>query len=437
MKENDIEKLRFQLKLEKQDFANLIHLSINDYELFIKNAENMPAQSILKLKEIMLEEEQKNLIDYYNRFASKIEKSSIFESNKIMAHLDKLDPYLDSERKQSVGPITVEFHPSTYCNHACPGCIYNTWNLSSDKRHNFDMNLLPNLIEDLKELKVKAINLSGGGEPLCHPQWKEIIIKLAKEFDIGLITNGGLLKSDYDVIINNCQWVRFSIDAGSDEVYKQTHGNIADFEKTIDHLKKLVEAKKENNSNITIGTSFLLTSDNYLDIIPAINLFKKIGINYIQIKPIVLFPEERVNLGYIFWNKDIFDLLSTITTYSTPTFNVSTVSHKFIELIQYEKTGIPFKKCYGHALFPVITSDGAVLTCCFKLNDYNNGSKNGFYGKITKENRLIDIWKSDYRFNQGENIITRFCPINCKIAETNKILMSLENTKIQHPNFIN
>jgi hypothetical protein len=88
-------------------------------------------------------------------------------------------------------------------------------------------------------------------------------------------------------------------------------------------------------------------------------------------------------------------------------------------------------------LFPVITSDGAVLTCCFKLNDYNRGLKHGYYGQITRTNRLRDIWETDYRFEQGEKLNTRYCPINCKIAETNKILMGLTETRIQHPNFIN
>jgi len=436
MKKESLEKLRNQIGLSKVDFANKIVLTLQDYELFIHNAENMPAQSILKLKEIMLDEEQKNLENYYNRFASQNEKSTIFESNKIFAHLDKLKTYLDPNTKRETGPVTVEFHPSTFCNHACPGCIYNTWTLDKSKRHNFDISLLPNLIEDLKYFNVRGINLSGGGEPLCHPKWKEIIEEFAKQFDVGLITNGGLLE-DPEVPVRNCQWIRFSVDAGSDETYLQTHGQTANFSATVNNIRKVIEEKQKTKSTVTIGISYLLTPDNYLDIIPSINLFKKMGVDYIQIKPIVLFPEDRVNLSYIFWNNDIFNLLASVTTYSTDTFKVSTVSHKFVELIKYERTGIPFKKCYGHSLFPVITSDGSVLTCCFKLNDYNNGLMSGYYGKITAENSFKSVWESEYRFNQGEKVNTRFCPINCKIAETNKILMSLEETRIQHPNFIN
>jgi len=433
MKHTVLEKLRNQLGWNKDDFIKEIGLTGKDYELFTHNSEMLPAQTVLKIKTLMLEEESKNLEEYYNKFAN--EKSEIFTSNKIFAHCDKLKDYLDPSSKHNVGPITVELHPSTHCNHACPGCVYSIKELSTGQKHNFDMNLLPQLIKDMKKLGVKGVNLSGGGEPLCHPKCNEIIKDLSKEFDVGLITNGALFSPSS--VIGELQWIRFSMDAGSDEVYKQTHGHVANFEKTVSVITDTIKYRNDNKLKTTIGVSYLLTPDNYLDVIPAINIFKKIGIDYIQIKPIVLFPEDRLNLSYIFWEKEIFNLLSNVSSYSTDTFKVHTISYKFNELIKYEKTGIPFKKCYGHALFPTITSDGAVLTCCFKLNDYLNGSDSGFYGKIDKNNSLLAIWNSRYRFEQGEKVNPRFCPINCKIAETNKILMALEETKIMHSSFIN
>ena len=434
MRTEVLEKLRNQLKLSKDDFANQIGLTLSDYNMFIHNTEMLPAQTVIKVKTIMLDEEQKNLEEFYNRFAN--QKSSIFTSNKILSHFDKLRDYLCPETRKEVGPVTVEMHPSTFCNHACPGCTFSVKELSPQQKHNFDMKLLPNLVEDMKTLGVKGVNLSGGGEPLCHPKWQEIIRALNQHFDVGLITNGQLLK-DPKPVIDYCQWVRFSVDAGSDTVYKEMHGNVADFDETVAAIERAVQCKRENNSDITIGVSYLLTPYNYLDVLPAINTFRKIGVDYIQIKPIVLFPEDRLNLAFIFWDKEIFSLLSNVSAYSTDTFKVYTISYKFAELIKYEKTGIPFKKCYGHALYPTITSEGVVLTCCFKLNDYNNGSKSGYYGKITADNRLIDIWNSDYRYKQGEELNTRYCPINCKIAETNKILMELETNKVQHSSFIN
>ena len=437
MKTEVLEKLRNQLKLSREDYSQKIGLSLSDYEQFKHNAENLPAQTVIKLKSIMLDEEQKNLEEYYNRFAN--EKSAIFTSNKVFAHMDKLQTYLNPDTKSKVGPISVEIHPSTNCNHACPGCIYSIKELSQGQKHNFDMKLFPQLLKDMKTLGVKGVNLSGGGEPLCHPKCNEMLEELHKSgFDVGLITNGAMMK-DPSIPLKYCQWIRFSIDAGSDDVYKEMHGHVADFEKTLEIIKATIDIKKHIGSNTTVGISYLLTPSNYLDVIPAINIFKKIGVDYLQIKPIILFPEDRLNLSFIFWEKEIFNLLSTVQSYSTDTFKVMTISHKFNELIKYEKTGIPFKKCYGHALFPTITSDGAVLTCCFKLNDYNNGLKNGFYGKITKDNSLLDIWKTNYRFEQGEKVNTRFCPINCKIHNTNAVLMELETNQAirMHSNFIN
>jgi len=441
MKNDVLEKLRKQLNKTEEEWAPFIGLSHSDYKHFRHNTENIPAQTVLALKSIMLTEEQRNLEEYYNKFAN--EKSAIFTSNKIFAHMDKLKEYLNPDTKMTVGPITVELHPSTKCNHACPGCVYSIQNINNSQKQIFDMDLFPQLLEDMRTLKVKGVNISGGGEPLTHPECIEIIKRLKESgFDVGLITNGALMKESYNIpILENCQWIRFSIDAGSDDIYKEMHGNVANFEDTVERIKKLIRDKNDKSmwntpNQTTIGVSYLLTPNNYLDVIPAINLFEKIGIDYIQIKPIILFPEDRLNLSYIFWEKEIFNLLSNVSSYSTDTFKVYTISHKFAELINYEKTGIPFKKCYGHALFPTIASDGAVLACCFKLNDYFKGSNQGYYGNI-KDKSLLDIWKSEYRFQQGEKINTRHCPINCKIAESNKILKALEETPIQHPSFIN
>jgi hypothetical protein len=247
MKKEVLKKLRNQFGIDKKQFSDIIGLTLEDYECFSKNPENMPAQVVITIKSIMLEQEQINLKNYYDKFAD--QKSAIFTSNKIFAHHDKLSQYFDPEEKKKMGPITVEMHPSTYCNHSCPGCIYGVRNLSPCQKHNFDMKLLPELIEDMKELGVKGVNLSGGGEPLMHPNCDSIIKQLKKAgFDVGLITNGALLDKPADIenVLDNCLWVRFSVDAGSDEVYKETHGHVADFDKTVDIIKNVVGTRNMN-----------------------------------------------------------------------------------------------------------------------------------------------------------------------------------------------
>jgi molybdenum cofactor biosynthesis enzyme MoaA len=93
---------------------------------------------------------------------------------------------------------------------------------------------LPKLIEDLKNLDVRGIDISGGGEPLCHPEIAAIIEKFAGCFDVGLVTNGYALDDTNNkekarklrqTILTNCAWCRISVDAGSQEIYSLMHGN--------------------------------------------------------------------------------------------------------------------------------------------------------------------------------------------------------------------
>jgi MoaA/NifB/PqqE/SkfB family radical SAM enzyme len=436
-----IETLRNQLGVEKKEFSDMLLLKFEDYLFFEKedSYDMFPALSLLKLREIMLQEETKNFVAYKERFAK--EQKGIFTSNKILAHLDKLSCLLDEDKKKTVGPITCEFHPSTVCNHACPGCTFNTGNLTKDKRFTFDMKLLPGVIRDLKELDVRGIDLSGGGEPLCHPEIATIIEKFSKEFDVGLVTNGGMFKPEtMDAVLANCTWCRVSVDAASQKVYNDMHGNNSNvnFEEIVKIITELGRKKLESKSKTTLGVSFLLTPSNFLDVLPAINIFKNIpGIDYFQTKPIVLSPGTRLDLNMIFWDKRLFDLLATIGSYSTDTFNVFTLSYKFSDMILEEPTGVPFKKCYGHPFYPTIAADGSVLICCHMLNNYFNGDMTGHYGKIDKDTSFKDIWSNATRWETGEAIQTRSCPINCKLSETNKSLMNFSLEKIQHRNFIN
>ena len=436
-----LETLRNQLGIDKEKFAQQLNLGIIDYNLFEKNNnyEMFPAHSILRLREIMLKEEKKNFEEYKTRFP--IEKKGIFSSSKILAHFDKLALLLNKSTQERVGPITVEFHPSTICNHACPGCTFNTGNLTKDKKFNFNMELLDQLILDLKELDVRGIDISGGGEPLCHPNIGVIIEKFAKEFDVGLVTNGALFNEDLiDIVLNNCTWCRISVDAGSQKIYNEMHGNgpNIDFNKIVDIITAIGKRKQQLNSKTTFGVSFLLTPSNFMDVLPAINIFKNIpGIDYFQTKPIVLSPGTRLDLNMIFWDKRLFDLLATIGSYSTDTFNVFTLSYKFSDMVLEEATGVPFDKCYGHPFYPTVAANGAIFICCHMLNNYFNDDLTGYYGKIDETNTFKDIWLNINRFNVGKNIKTRFCPINCKLSETNKALQNFSIEKIQHKNFIN
>jgi MoaA/NifB/PqqE/SkfB family radical SAM enzyme len=442
MNKQILETLRLQLNETEKEFAKSIDLSFDDYQFF-KNSncyDMFPMQSLIKLKQIMIDEEHNNIVQFHKDYKVPENEQNVFGANKIFCHLDKLAGIAgDKESKINTGPVSVEIHPSTYCNHACPGCVYGTPKLSKNLKHNFDYDLFDKLLKDLKDLKVRGINFSGGGEPLIHKNIEDMIKKTAKDFEVGLITNGELFdESKIDTVIDNCLWCRISLDAGSQEVYSQMHGENADFDNIIKIIKQFAARKIEKKSNITFGVSYLLTTTNFLDVVSAICILKNIpGVDYIQIKPIVLFPQDRFDMNMIFWDKRIFEVLSIINSYATDTFKIYALDSKFFSMMLKEKTGLEFKKCYGHPFFPTVTSDGHIVVCCFKLNNIQNGIDEGIYGQITKDRSFKDIWTTYERFNIGDCLNIRNCPINCKIEQTNTNLSYIFSKKMTHSNFIN
>jgi wyosine [tRNA(Phe)-imidazoG37] synthetase (radical SAM superfamily) len=403
-----------------------------------------------KLTNIMLEMEQKNLQEFKDKIPIRAE--GYFSSHKILQHMDKLAILQSSPT--SVGPITVEFHPSNRCNHRCPRCTFGI----GERRGNlgnasFHIKLLPKLIADLQDLQVRGIDISGGGEPLMHDKIPEIISSFHDGgFDVGLVTNGTLLhstdgreekrcKAIRRSILENCTWCRISVDAGSQDIYEKMHGRhpAINFSHLVNSIKLLAEEKSQNNYKMTLGVSFLLTPDNFLDLIKSVCIFRDLrGVDYFQIKPIVVAPVDRTSQpNMIFWDRRIFDALITVKAYGTSTFKIFTLGFKFIDMLLTEDIGLPFSKCWGHPFYPTVAADGTILVCCHMLNDLFDGRYYGVYGKLTTRRGYLQIWKSKERMKVARRINTRLCPSNCKLSETNKILEDFMGKKIEHKNFIN
>jgi MoaA/NifB/PqqE/SkfB family radical SAM enzyme len=440
----NIETLRSQLSLPIKEFCRVLNVDIDTYALFLSANDfgKLPVGARDRLISLMREEETKNLAAY--KYLP--ETAGYFSNSKILKHLDKLS--LLENDPEKTGPITVEFHPTNSCNHACPACTFAMPKRDHQHMKSFDIHLLDRLIEDLTLVDTRGIFISGGGEPLCHTEIGKIINSFVKKFDVGLATNGYALsdKKDSDgkkelrSAILRCTWCRISVDAGSQEVYSLMHGNMPHikFDDIVHKVELLASDKIRSGSNATLGISFLLTPYNFLDLIGSICIFRKIkGIDYFQVKPVVITPAERIKEGMIFWDKRVFEILDAIKEYETETFKIFTLSYKFSDMLLQEESGLPFQKCWGHPLYPAIAADGSVLVCCHMLNHLLDDKDIGIYGKITGHEGFLDIWNKKSRWEKGGSVQVSSCPCNCKLSETNKMLESFRGRKIMHKNFIN
>jgi len=369
--------------------------------------------------------EKEIITNFVNKY--KTNDISPFGYGKILNHLDTVVGLQKSPTL--VVPITLELHLTNRCSHNCLFCMYKK-EVRESKICNAELSFeeASSIINDCYTMGVKAITYSGGGEPTLHPFFCSLS-SAGKMMGLnqGLITNGSQLGNSAirQCILNNFDWVRISIDAGSDDIYKQMHGKNCSFSSIIKNLKLLV---KENNNRTKIGISFLLTSLNYCDMIKLYNIVSEIGVDYLQIKPMIMSEKDKIKYNNYISEDIIKELEYLLNESKNGKTKLYILFDQFKNIIGSEHC---FDKCFGHPLYPVIAATGEIFVCCMHL--YN---KNKCYGQI-KDNSFKDIWISENRYKIGSNINIKECPSLCRIGKTNSVLHELNKVTNVDINFLN
>lgn len=138
------------------------------------------------------------------------------------------------------------------CNQKCYYCFWKDWNNKETKTEPVER--IPELLYQLKEVGIQAIEFCGGGEPTCCKDFTNIVYK-AEElgFKIGMLTNGVKLCGDIAVaVLKTMTYVRVSLDTVNSEIYKQVRGT-DECQTVIENIKNLISLKKELNSDTQIS----------------------------------------------------------------------------------------------------------------------------------------------------------------------------------------
>lgn len=143
-------------------------------------------------------------------------------STRLLSHTDRLS---DIVRTGRIDPVTVHLSPTDKCNLNCHFC-----SVKDRSGNELDLDQCKGVIDGYGGLGVgrkaaKSIEITGGGDPLCHPDIESIVEHVChRGLDVGLISNGIALDQ-----INNLRdftfqlkWMRLSlngIDFDMDSTY--------------------------------------------------------------------------------------------------------------------------------------------------------------------------------------------------------------------------
>jgi len=189
-----------------------------------------------------------------------------------------------------VGPLVVELDPTTACNLACHDCI--SANLLN--QGGIEDNRLMALVGEFKDAGVKAVVLIGGGEPMAHRKFGELVTALsAADIHVGVTTNGTLIRRYTTILSEHVKWLRVSMDSGTAKtfgLFRPGMGGKNHFSDIIDQIRDYAKSKSG-----LLGYSFLILSkyndsgdliaSNAGDIYTAAVLARDIGCDYFEVKP--------------------------------------------------------------------------------------------------------------------------------------------------------
>ena len=353
---------------------------------------------------------------------------------KVVANADRVVELLESG---NTSPVLVEVDPSNACNHACFFCISSYIHLPESKNlPTFDRSHMPrqmmlDLCRDMIDMKVRAVNWTGGGEPTLNRHTKEAIDYIGQNSDIkmGMFTNGTLLDrwDMFETLADNMTWVRFSVDAGTQKTYDwirrpKPQNN---WDKMNANLLKMIEVNKAKGYPLDLGVGFVITPDTYKEILDFAEYFSKFDLTYCQFKPEIVNREREdgIQRDIDFWNNEVEPLLEKAKNILGSKFQVN--GYKLTDLEDDPSLfGRTYKQCLGSQIQPLVGADGHVYVCT-----NHRGYKEYSYGSL-HEKSFSEIWNDvETRrkvMHQIDNVeCFSNCTKLCKPNESNKMVWQI------------
>lgn len=360
-------------------------------------------------------------------------KNSAYSPLKIFHHRDALDALAAGEYTP---PIHLQLIISDLCNQDCNFCAYRMSGYTSNElfgRPDVTGRTNPNrmieyskcveILEDAQRLGTKAVQFTGGGEPTVHPNHVMIFEEcLSRGMDLALVTNGVRLQGDLLQTLMKAAWIRVSIDAGTKETYgsiRRVDGKV--FEKVWENIEHLVTLKSMTDNQLIIGIGFVVTKENWHEVLECAQRAKDYGVDNIRISAI--FQSEGASY-FDGWLEQAVRLCRAAKELSTKEFKVfNNFSNRVTDLLEkspdYEFCGLQNIQTY-------IGADLNLYRCC--VTSYN---PKGLIGSL-KDQTFYELWKAK-DLNTGFD--ARNCPA-CMYNDKNRTILYAINSDAMHKNFV-
>ncbi|MBU0756892.1 MAG: radical SAM protein [Nanoarchaeota archaeon] len=348
--------------------------------------------------------------------------------DKIIYNIERLDDYL---RGKKIYPIHIDAGLVLGCNHDCLWC-YAANKIYNNKFDFVDSEKFIATLRKMHALGAKSITLVGSGEPTLHPDFAKIVVELKHiGYEIGLFTNGSVLdKKMIDIIVDNLTFVRISFNGGNKETYEKVHKR-EHFDKVIDNIKTLLQKRKEKKQDFpTIGVQHGTNHLTIGSLIDAVKLFKQIGVDYLEVKPILFISQKpdgsRNDLNW----SSAKSILEEAESFSDENFAVYPKYEQFMKVLgqeEYKKRNYDY--CHGCFFSTSLEIDGSLYVCVNHKDDFLIGN--------VFDDDFEEMWWSKKHLDLIKSIAVNRCPKACRMDPLSRFIQEIKEPNKQiHPNFL-
>lgn len=361
-----------------------------------------------------------------------------YSYTKAAFHTDRLAVL---QRGEQINPVHVQWSISATCSHACLFCAYRMEGYTSNQlfavvdattgeRNNNPKRLVSldkakEILDDCRDMGVKAVQFTGGGEPTVHRDHLAIMqYAVALGLDIALVTHGALLRPEsIEFLAQHATWVRVSIDAGTADTYEKIRRvDRSQYTRAASSLCALAVEKRLRSSSVTIGMGFVVTRDNWSEVVVAARNARSWGADNFRISAVFQPDDER-------YFEDFYDeaaaLCREAELLSTDRFQVvNNFGDRIADLKQHSPD---YPRCYLQEFTTYIGDDLNVYRCCNTA--YN---ERGLIGSIANQS-FRELWESAAKRQDFNAFDARGCE-RCQFNHHNRFVSSM--VEVQHVNFV-
>jgi sulfatase maturation enzyme AslB (radical SAM superfamily) len=196
-----------------------------------------------------------------------------------------------------LAPVSINLDLTTACNYRCTHCI--DWDMLNT-RHKYREEELRSSLRLMQERGLRSVILIGGGEPTLYPRFADFVAYLKElGLQVAVVSNGSRGRVLLDAVppLDERDWIRLSLDAGSNELFVKMH-RPADPAIDLDAICAWVPRIKRANPRVRVGFSYIITwggasrdgneiLENVHEIEMAAERARNSGFDYIAYKPVL------------------------------------------------------------------------------------------------------------------------------------------------------